>query len=96
MIPYTRKLDTIPPNGLIIPAQQSIIQRLNTTLEGIRTACVTDFPPGLAIHIGGNIYAWDGAGWQDDVNGGTVAGSTILDAEAMLVNPAGYDIGITW
>lgn len=87
---------TAPPLGLIVPAKQSILQQVDTTLDSVRNACVTEFPLGVAVHVGGNIYAWDGSAWQDDVNSGPVTGATVIQGEAAIVNPAAYDIGITW
>lgn len=107
MIPYnltiksegvtvTRGLETVPNLGAIIPAKQTVALSVEVTLAGLKQACITQLPLGFSVVAGEAIYAWDGAMWQDDVNGGPVADTILLQGEYFVRNPASYDIGITW
>lgn len=89
---------TIPPLGLLVPAAQTIVATVSTTLGGISTASVDTLPGGTEIILNGgaNIYGWDGAAWEDGVNGGPVSSTTPITGEVQIRNPASYDIGITW
>lgn len=100
-IALTRSI--MPPDGHFCPAKQdSVHQATSLDIQTLQTKAQQALPFGFTVmEINGsgsavNIYAWNGTGWEDDVNGGLVTAATSITGTVHFRNPATYDVEFVW
>ena len=93
MLSYTRNPSTIPPLGLLVPAEQTVLINQDFTLASLGTV-----PEGFEVARvpATEAYLYTNSGWENGINGGPADATATLSGEFMLRNPYGQDIGITW
>jgi len=92
-----------PPDGHFCPAKQdSVHQSTALDIQSLPTKAQQPLPTGFAVlEIDGsggavNIYAWNGTGWEDDINGGPVTSATTITGTVHFRNSATYDVEFVW
>lgn len=92
----------VPPTGILCPINQTVqVSGQSFLLNDLPAKMLQPCPTGFQLRvIGGSgqatdIFVWDGAQFEDDINGGTAANQTI-SGSIQLCNPASYDIEIVW
>jgi len=90
---YIRTSDTIPPLGLLVPAEQTVLINQDFTLASLGTV-----PQGFEVARipATEAYLFNASVWEDGINNGPANATATLSGEFMLRNPTSQDIGITW